>query len=519
MTSMNRQRLINALKEPNGAEKLAQKAEQVIEPAWELFAMEHNAAACALLVRLAKQKKFAAWMDEKLESDSGILENALCAKESKLRKNTARLMGELKKEAYVEPLVAAMEKEDTRFVKPSIILALGAIGGERAKAYLENYKIAPAKDESEKRHYNEETDALNSAMKKLTVLQRHEFTGLKRKYDVELRCADKLEGSLLYDMEEAGIEPKEHKNNRVFLTSDDIEGLYALRSMGALLLPVLKAADLTDSAQVLACRRFIKELFEESFSGEPPFGYRIEIKGEDVDRAAVAKSMAAIIDSKDIVNSPGSYDVELIVDMLKNNRADVYARLTTIKDERFSYRAEALPASIHPATAAAVLRYAMDHLKVNARVLDPCCGSGTMLFEREKLSPAKSLTGVDIAHKAIDIARRNGEKGNSTAKFVCNDMLRFEVKRPYDELIANLPFGNRVGSHQANEKLYAGLLDRLPKWLVEDGVAVLYTMEFTLLKRLIKERPYLKLVTETRTEAGGLMPGIFIIKLQRQSVQ
>ena len=39
-------------------------------------------------------------------------------------------------------------------------------------------------------------------------------------------------------------------------------------------------------------------------------------------------------------------------------------------------------------------------------------------------------------------------------------------------------------------------------------------MEFTLLKKLIRERPGLKLVTETRTEAGGLMPGIFIIKLK-----
>ena len=141
-------------------------------------------------------------------------------------------------------------------------------------------------------------------------------------------------------------------------------------------------------------------------------------------------------------------------------------------------------------------------------------GSGALLIEREKLAPAASLTGVDIAHRAIDIARKNAENAGSKAKFICNDMLRFEAKRPYDEIVANLPFGNRVGTHANNERLYAGLLDRLPQWLNEDGVAILYTMEFTLLKKLIRERPKLKLVTETRTEAGGLMPGIFIIKLK-----
>lgn len=232
------------------------------------------------------------------------------------------------------------------------------------------------------------------------------------------------------------------------------------------------------------------------------------------DRAAQSRAIAAVIDSEKLVNAPSDYEAELIFEINEQGRADAFLHPRVFCDDRFDYRTEALPASIHPATAAAVLRYAMEHMMVNARVLDPCCGSGTLLIEREKLAPAASLTGVDIAHRAIDIARKNAENAGSKAKFICNDMLRFEAKRPYDEIVANLPFGNRVGTHANNERLYAGLLDRLPQWLNEDGVAILYTMEFTLLKKLIRERPKLKLVTETRTEAGGLMPGIFIIKLK-----
>lgn len=82
------------------------------------------------------------------------------------------------------------------------------------------------------------------------------------------------------------------------------------------------------------------------------------------------------------------------------------------------------------------------------------------------LSPCASLTGVDISHKAIDCARVNAEAavktcGITQAKFICNDIMRFESKRPYDELICNLPFGNRVGNHSSCERLYEGLLDRM----------------------------------------------------------
>ena len=56
-------------------------------------------------------------------------------------------------------------------------------------------------------------------------------------------------------------------------------------------------------------------------------------------------------------------------------------------------------------------------------------------------------------------------------------------------------------------------MENLPKWLRRGGVAILYTMEYTLLKKLIREHPGLRLVTEVRTEAGGLMPAVFVIKI------
>ena len=257
------------------------------------------------------------------------------------------------------------------------------------------------------------------------------------------------------------------------------------------------------------------ELLPACHTGKPPFGYRLEIRGEgNIDRLAIARKMIAVMDGETLLNCPNNYEIELRVEIGGNGGAFMYAKLLTIKDERFSYRLQALPASMHPATAAAILKYAEFFLGgKDARVLDPCCGSGTFLIEREKLYPCAGLTGVDISNKAIDIARSNAEAAGSIAKFVHNDCMRFTAERPYDELVANLPFGNRVGSHKSNKKLYAGILEKLPKWLRRGGVAILYTMEYTLLKKLIREHPGLRLVTEVRTEAGGLMPAVFVIKI------
>ena len=49
-------------------------------------------------------------------------------------------------------------------------------------------------------------------------------------------------------------------------------------------------------------------------------------------------------------------------------------------------------------------KLAQPYLKANAQVLDPFCGVGTMLIERNKLAPANPMYGIDIFGEAIDKA-------------------------------------------------------------------------------------------------------------------
>ncbi len=508
---MEKEELLRRLNLPNGSEKLMGQAEAAFAPAYVLF-LEGDPAAAAFLCRCAKKKEFRNQINEALGQDRQPLRAALASDMPKLRKNAARLMGELMDPADLPFLIEAIKGESQRFVRPSMLLSIGAIGGEAAKTFLNSYIVTPAQDSSEARHVREENEALSTAKKRFLTLQKHPFLGFEEPQELELRAPDRLSGALAAELSARGFQPYAVKDASLRVKTADVAKLFFARCFYEALFPV-SASGLADPKVLSRLALPVMERLFSRHGGEPPMGYRVEVQGSRTDRGAFARAMAAEIPEDRFINAPGDYEMELRVELLENGGANLFIKLYTLIDRRFDYRVGALPASMNPVTAAAVLRYAGAYLRPGARVLDPCCGSGTFLLEREKFSSCAALTGVDIAQSAVDIAKKNAAAARSKAKFIRNDCIRFVADTPYDELVANLPFGNRVGSHNDNLRLYVGILDRIPSWLNKGGVAVLYTMEYTLLKKLVRDRPFLKLVTEVRTEAGGLMPSVFILKV------
>jgi predicted RNA methylase len=515
MKKLTREEIAAILAEPNGPVKLVQMnidLDSLFDNAAAMF--KEEGAASALLIRLAAKKQYLIRISED-ETIKEAARAALSSPAAKLRRNAARLLGAVKDEASESAIIAALDKEDQRFVRPSLILALGSIGSEKAAGYLKDYRVAPPADDTEQKHFNEETEALVTALRSFAPRTAHEFTGLKSAWTTELRAADMLSRQLAEELSDLGLESFDERRSSLKVTTADYPGIFEARCFSEVLFPI-GSCEAIPSAIAKKAAPFIEKLMREAHTGEPPYRFRTENAlslPESVSRAELTRAVSAAVENASLVNAPSDYEVELRMEgSMKTAR--LYAKLTTFPDTRFSYREGSIPASMAPNVAASVLRFASEHLSVNARVIDPCCGSGTFLIERGLMSPCASLTGVDIAHKAIDIARRNTELAGVNAKYTVNDILRFECHRPYDELISNLPFGNRVGDHSSCERLYSGLLAKLPQLVKKGGVAILYTMEFTLLKRLIREHSgRLTLLSQARTEAGGLTPMIFILRV------
>jgi 23S rRNA G2445 N2-methylase RlmL len=213
--------------------------------------------------------------------------------------------------------------------------------------------------------------------------------------------------------------------------------------------------------------------------------------------------VSAGLEAYGYIDNPSAYAFEL---RLRGD--DMYA---IFPDSRFAYRKQSLPASIHPVTAASIVRLCMPYMNEGADVLDPFCGSATMLIERAKVKPAGSLVGVDISPYAIRAALANRKASSVKLALIEGDILGFGASA-FDEIISNMPFGHRVSDHAGNVKLYAAFANKLLTLLKPEGYAFLFTQEKKLLHDAVCARSGLVFRGEEMFESGGLWPTLFIIQ-------
>ena len=134
-----------------------------------------------------------------------------------------------------------------------------------------------------------------------------------------------------------------------------------------------------------------------------------------------------------------------------------------------------------------------------------------MLFERALLKPCASLTGTDKEKYAISCAKQNESIAKTGAHFLLADILEFKPMERYDEIISNMPFGHRVGSHESNEALYRGFVKAMDGLLKPKGTAFLFTNDKALLRELIEKDGNFSIINEMVFNAGNLHPSLFII--------
>ena len=210
------------------------------------------------------------------------------------------------------------------------------------------------------------------------------------------------------------------------------------------------------------------------------------------------------------INNPSLYEFEIRI-IEKNGKYSVFFKLYTADDTRYSYRVTDLPASINPTTAAILMQEIKGYLKEDSEVMDAFCGTSTMLIERSFVKKYKNLTGIDISEEAINYSRINANNVPLKIELVCENILKYEGPE-FDEIISNMPFGNRVSNHELNITLYKRFISNLDKLLKINGLAFLLTSEIGLMKELISKNKKIKLVKNIYVESGGLKPHLFIIK-------
>lgn len=190
----------------------------------------------------------------------------------------------------------------------------------------------------------------------------------------------------------------------------------------------------------------------------------------------------------------------------------------TIKEGTFErdWRVCTQPSSLNPSLA--YLMNQLAGLDQDDRVLDPCCGTGTILIERQTLLPCNCI-GVDIDPRSLECAQRNLKAVTTVIPANAGIQLKHgditELKFPdnyFTKIISNLPFGVRSGTREKNKRLYRFLADDSIKWLKPGGKAVFFTQSKSLLRNAFAFNTNWKLIEEYPLEYGGLTPSIFVFE-------
>lgn len=441
-----------------------------------------------------------------LGGDFSVLCGLLEQEDPKVRRNAAFILGKMESEDLLPILFAAYQKEETKFIRADYLKAISGMEFgplvsvfEKKLEELSNQDI-PAED---RKHVNEEIRALQSMVMKYKKPERHKFQGYDEKPDVILvtnRCqreatAKQIEGGQISWLA-GGLR----------ITDVELGKILPVRTYSEWMLPIpmkkgqILSVDAPENIGQLMFEPFLS-LAQKLHKGRAPFLFRIELKGKiaaDKKGIYVRKIADAMekASGRKLINSVSDYEIELRLLEKKDGTYAPMFKVYTAPDKRFLYRKETVAASISPVNAALTAELTKQYMKENAQILDPFCGVGTMLIERNKCVKAGTMYGLDIFGEAIDKARENTSHAGCRANYINRDFFDFTHEYSFDEVISNLPQAVSESRKEEIADLYGRFFEKIGELLKPEAVLILYSTEPKLLKAAVRPHEEYRIAEE-----------------------
>lgn len=444
------------------------------------------------LSRLRQEIKEDAKMNdlfELVEDDMDTMTGFLRSGDAKTRKNAALLMGALDMSDFVKPLVEGYKAEEQLFVRSSY---LEALKGYDIEEYLDFFKerVDELKKieitEDNRKHIGEEMRALTELIVSVEGIARHEFTGF-RTLPEPVECilmTNRMNMQATQNqLENKDIELIPFKGG-VRLKTRSLGLVRDIRTYSDILfvIPDYKTCEFEpiQAARTLAKSKLMELLSMLHKKKDAPFYFRMELKSRlDMEKKSrFAKRCAAELErlsERQLINSTSDYEIELRLIENKDGMLNALLKLYTIKDERFSYFGEHVAASIKPVNAAIIVELAKEYMAPDAQVLDPFCGVGTMLIERQKVVKANTSYGLDINKTAIDAAVKNTKAAGQIVHYVNRNFFTFEHEYLFDEIFTDMPFAMNEAGQEEIEKIYGRFFVSAQKLLKKSGRIIMFS--------------------------------------------
>ncbi len=476
----------------------------MIKELYETLVREENQRETLSKLRgLIKEESALAEL-KKLVGNGDAIITLLSHEDAKTRKNAALLLGDLQLQSALAALKEAYEKEMTLFVKGSYLTALSKLDAtELLDFFKARREELQAKDvaEDEKKHVGEELHELNTMIASIEGMPKHTFKGFEKPHMFLLSTNREQREVTLQEVAElsATIQRRAELHALgVQVFTKEVAPFTKLRSYRELLFPLAEqVSEQPKEAAEQICNSGVLALLQECHREATPFYFRLDVKAA-TPQNEYAKKLAMALEQcsgYQLINGTKEYETEIRLLASKDGGYVAFLRLKTIPMKRFSYRKNAIAMSIHPATAAMMMRLAKPYLKENAQILDPCCGVGTMLIERDLCVPAREMYGIDIFGDAITGARENASLAGEKINFIHRDFLDFKHEYLFDEIITNMPVKGKKTKEEM-DAFYGGFFEKAASLLTDDGKIIMYTNEAGFVKKQLRLHNNYRLVQE-----------------------
>ena len=422
---------------------------------------------------------------ELLQGKESMIVAFLSDEDAKTRKNTALLIGDLKLEQAKDALIAAYLNETTLYVKSAYLTALGKLDVRENLEFFKN-RLLEVK--------NQQVPAEE---------QKHQFTGFQMPHEMLLLTNREQREVTFSEVKEIGASVQRKAELHplgVLVFSKEVTPFTKLRTYRELLFPIHtneRIPAMPHRAAELLWHSDLYAFLTECHEGDAPFFFRLEVKSAEPKTEFVKKLGASLEKKSDwkLANSTTDYEIEIRLIEAKDGSFVPFLKLYSMKMKRFAYRKNAIAMSIHPATAAMLMYLAKPYLKENAQILDPCCGVGTMLIERDILVPAREKYGIDIFGDAIDMARENAALAGEKINFIHRDYFDFKHDYKFDEIVTNMPVKGKKAKEDM-DAFYARFFEKSKSLLAEDGIIIMYSNEVGFVKKQLRLQPCYRLIQE-----------------------
>lgn len=415
----------------------------------------------------------------------------LVEEDAKTRKNVALLLGDLGYQSAAEALYAAYEKENTLFVRSSYLDALSQMDIrdrlEPMKKRLATLSGAEVTEQNRK-HVEEEIRALRKIVIRYEGIAKHNFDRRQKQNLILLFC-NKNGRETVRRMTGGRVHPL-----GVMVETDDLVPLMQVRTYREMLFPIDGGKLIDGEPKVAAqalCSQFVA-LCEKYHREDMPFYFRVECKAPMTleEKSNFTKRLSVELERLSegkLINSTSDYEVELRLIANREGRFFPCVKFYTLRDSRFSYRKNTISASIHPSLAALMMELAAPYLKEGAQVMDPFCGVGTMLIERDIRVPAGDKYGTDTFGEAIEKARENASLAGEQIHYIHRDFFDFHHDYLFDEIVTNMPVRGKM-SREEMDRIYERFFDKALEILRKNGVIIMYTQEVGFVKKQLRLR-------------------------------